>query len=236
MFADALLDSHHQSRRGWATVTSFGIQAIALACLLIIPLFYTQVLPHIRVMPPIVLAPIGDIAQQPVSRPTTARGPSIYTIARNDIFMAPSRVPHGINADPEIGVPNIAIGTGGSRVGIPDGILGAPETITSRPLPPPPVVEKPRIVSRMMEGSLLHRVGPIYPPLAIAARIQGTVVLEAVIGRDGAVQNLQVLSGHPMLVPAAINAVNQWRYRPYILNGNPVEVDTHVTVNFILSR
>ncbi len=62
------------------------------------------------------------------------------------------------------------------------------------------------------------------------------MVLEAVIGRDGTVQNLQVLSGHPMLVPAAINAVNQWRYRPYILNGSPVEVDTHVTVNFVLSR
>ncbi len=172
MFADALLDSHHQSRRGWATVTSFGIQAIAVACLLIVPLFYTQVLPHIRVTPPIVLAPIGDIAQQPVARPTTAGGPSIYTIARNDMLMAPSRVPPGINSNPDIGVPNIVIGTGVGRVGIPDGILGAPETMTRRPLPPP-VAEKPPIVSRMMEGSLLHRVEPTYPPVSNSCQNSG---------------------------------------------------------------
>ena len=87
----------------------------------------------------------------------------------------------------------------------------------------------------MMEGNLIIRVQPAYPLLARQVRVQGLVVLRAVISRDGAIENLQVLSGHPMLVQAAVDAVRQWRYRPYVLNGEPVEVETEVKVNFILS-
>ena len=87
----------------------------------------------------------------------------------------------------------------------------------------------------MMEGNLIERVQPLYPPLAKQAHIQGRVILRAVISRNGMIENLQVLSGHPMLVQAAIDAVKQWRYRPYFLNGEPVEVETQVTVNFVLS-
>jgi len=83
-----------------------------------------------------------------------------------------------------------------------------------------------------MEGNLIHRVEPVYPHLAQMARIQGTVMLRAIISRTGSIENLQVISGHPMLVGAAIDAVRQWRYRPYILNGDPVEVETQVTVKF----
>ena len=86
----------------------------------------------------------------------------------------------------------------------------------------------------MMEGYLVHRVQPEYPPLARAARIQGSVQLRALISTQGTIENLQVQSGHPMLVSAAVNAVKQWRYRPYILNGEPVEVETQIMVNFIL--
>ena len=88
----------------------------------------------------------------------------------------------------------------------------------------------------MMEGNLIERVQPQYPSLARQARIQGTVLLSAVISRDGKIENLQVLSGHPMLVQAAMDAVRQWRYRPYYLNNEPVEVETQVTVNFTLAR
>jgi protein TonB len=87
----------------------------------------------------------------------------------------------------------------------------------------------------MMEGNLIYRVQPEYPALARQVRIQGLVVLRAIISRDGTIENLQALSGHPLLVPAALNAVRQWRYRPYVLNGEPVEVETEVKVNFILS-
>jgi protein TonB len=87
----------------------------------------------------------------------------------------------------------------------------------------------------MMEGNLIYRVEPKYPPLARQARVQGSVVLRAIISRSGTIENLQVLSGHPLLTGSAVDAVKQWRYRPYILNGEPVDVETEVTVNFILA-
>ena len=86
-----------------------------------------------------------------------------------------------------------------------------------------------------MEGNLIYKVQPVYPPLARAARVQGTVVLRAMISKNGTIENLQVVSGHPLLVRAAKDAVRQWLYRPYVLNREPVEVETQVTVNFILS-
>jgi protein TonB len=78
-------------------------------------------------------------------------------------------------------------------------------------------------------------VQPIYPPLARSARIQGAVVLQAVISKQGTIENLSVVTGHPMLAPAALDAVRQWRYRPYILNNEPVEVETQITINFSLA-
>jgi protein TonB len=86
-----------------------------------------------------------------------------------------------------------------------------------------------------MEAYLVHRVQPEYPPIAKAARIQGQVLLRAVIAKDGSIENLRVVSGHPMLVTSALNAVRQWQYRPYLLNGDAVEVDTQITVNFVLT-
>jgi len=86
-----------------------------------------------------------------------------------------------------------------------------------------------------MTGMLDKKVEPIYPPLARQARIQGVVTLRAQISKSGDVVNLQLVSGHPMLAPAAIEAVKQWKYRPYLLNGDPVEVETDITVNFTLS-
>jgi len=106
-------------------------------------------------------------------------------------------------------------------------------TATIVPPPPKPVAPPPRI-SHMMEGNLIYKVQPVYPPLARSARIQGSVLLRAIISRSGTIENLNVISGHPMLVGAAIDAVRQWRYRPYILNDEPVEVETQVTVNFSL--
>lgn len=89
-------------------------------------------------------------------------------------------------------------------------------------------------ISHVSEGDLVHKVLPVYPPLARSARIQGQVVLRAVISKQGIIKDLKLLTGHPMLVPAAIEAVRQWRYRPYVLNNEPVEVETQITVNFSL--
>jgi protein TonB len=81
---------------------------------------------------------------------------------------------------------------------------------------------------------VLHRAEPVYPDIAKTSRIQGTVVMFAVIGKDGAVTVLHLVSGHPLLAPAALKAVKEWRYRPSILNGEPVEYQTTITVHFFL--
>jgi TonB family protein len=92
-----------------------------------------------------------------------------------------------------------------------------------------------RVSQGVTQGMIMSKVQPSYPPDARAARIQGSVVMAVVIGKDGNVQEVSLVSGHPMLAPAAIDAVKQWKYRPYLLNGTPVEVDTQITVNFTLS-
>jgi protein TonB len=240
MFADSLLESHwaNGSQRGWTTLASFALQALCAAVVLLLPLVYSEGLPKLHLVS--MGAPIGP---PPGRRTAEAHRPSAATPQndrRTGIIVAPPEVPRGIDpGDPvpvpeESGCPACVPGSTGDSVStnfIPGSIGIAPVIV---PPPPVPVAHAPR-VSRMMEGNLLHKVQPAYPPLARAARIQGPVVLRAIISKAGTIENLQVLSGHPLLVPAAIDAVRQWRYRPYSLNGDPVEVETQVTVNFILS-
>jgi protein TonB len=116
------------------------------------------------------------------------------------------------------------------------GIVSATSSLSAVPklaLPAPP--KRVRISQGVTEGRILQRVEPQYPQIAKAARIQGQVVLTAIISKGGEIENLVLVSGHPMLVPAAIKAVQQWRYRPYLLDGEPVEVETTITVVFELS-
>jgi protein TonB len=138
------------------------------------------------------------------------------------------------NPEPPVDVKGLGIADGTSNRWSENPILNSIANSTSNFALPPTPTRQTR-VSRMMEGNLIQRVQPLYPPLAKQAHIQGRVILRAVISRNGMIENLQVLSGHPMLVQAAIDAVKQWRYRPYSLNGEPVEVETQVTVNFVLS-
>jgi protein TonB len=127
---------------------------------------------------------------------------------------------------------------GGVPGGVPGGSMGGVmgSIIGGTPVAVPKVaVQRVRVSQGVTQGMVIHRVQPTYPPLARTARVQGSVVLAAIIGKDGTVQNLHVMSGHPLLTQAALDAVKQWRYKPYILNGEPVEVDTQITVNFTLS-
>jgi protein TonB len=103
---------------------------------------------------------------------------------------------------------------------------------TSEPTPN----KRVRIASRIAEANLIQDVAPQYPPEAGRARIEGTVVLLAVIGKDGTVREVRVESGLPVFAQAAIDAVKQWRYRPYLLNGEPIEIDSQITINFTLSK
>jgi TonB family protein len=91
-----------------------------------------------------------------------------------------------------------------------------------------------RVAGGVIEGNILIRVQPVYPPEAKAAKEEGAVVLHAIISKDGTMKSLAVISGSPLLQTAALDAVKQWVYRPYLLNGEPTEVDTTITVNFSL--
>jgi protein TonB len=156
--------------------------------------------------------------------------------------IAPRVVPREIlNVDETTAPPPVDLAALGVSDGTGDpmarsgvfGSTGGPSVVLPPP-PPTPSAHPPR-VSRMMEGNLIYRVQPQYPPLARQARVQGTVVLRAMISREGKIEHLQVVSGPALLLKSAMDAVLQWRYRPYYLNNEPVEVETQVTVNFTLS-
>src|SRR6202022_1165201 len=93
-------------------------------------------------------------------------------------------------------------------------------------------LQRIRVGGNVQQANLIRKVTPLYPPLAKQARIQGVVRFTAIIGKDGTIQNLQLVSGHPLLVAAAQQAVSQWQYKPTLLNGEPVEVVTHLALNF----
>jgi len=239
MFADSLLETSwtHRGRRGWTTLTSFGLQAVVIGLLLMIPLLTTVGLPASRS----VSTPVGFFRRHSGPPPENTGSPRrsfMPVVPYTGRIMAPSRIPPTIArtdgpVTPPTG-PDGGIYTGPYAGGGPE--LPLP-TIGTRIMPTiaaPPTIKREFRQSSMLEGSLIRRVQPIYPPLARNARIQGSVILEAVIGRDGSMQNLKLISGHPMLVASAIDAVRQWQYRPYILNGEAVEVETRITVNFIL--
>lgn len=220
------------ARRGWATLTSFAVQATVIGVALFIPLLHPDLLARLDLTPhpvPVFVPQAQAASPQQVSsgRVEAARTPWV--------LVPPRSIPNRIDpsADPAGSEPQPAClfcaAEGGQTV-TPGGIgvipLGNAPTI--------PKLAKPVRISVMMDGYLLRRVQPDYPAPARQSRIQGKVVLAAVIGKEGAIEHLQVLSGHPMLIPAALEAVRQWRYRPYILNGDPIEVDTQITVIFTL--
>jgi protein TonB len=130
---------------------------------------------------------------------------------------------------------------GGVVGGVPGGVLseaaGAGRSMPVLAKPPEPApVKRIRVASRVAEANLIHDVPPLYPPEAGRERIGGTVVLMAVIGKDGSVLDVQVESGLPLLAQAAMEAVKQWRYKPYLSNGEPVEIDSRITINFTISK
>ena len=243
MFADSLLDSGWgtTSKRGWTTVLSFALQALGIGVLLLLPMIYTQGLPQMARLQSLLDPPTPPIGTPPASRPHAAIAPVVHESNMSGLrLIAPPAIPIHVqminedSAPPQVDITGVLWGT--SRGPGRDGVVGSTNMSDSSYVlpPPPPAAHQPR-VSRMMQGNLIHRVEPTYPPLARQARIQGLVLLRAIISKEGTIENLQVVSGHPLLVQAAVDAVRQWRYRPYVLNGDPVEVETQVTVNFLLS-
>jgi len=167
----------------------------------------------------------------------------IQTDIVNGELRTPTKIPQKVQMIKEDEAPPPVMASSGVVGGVPGGILGGQMggviggIISSTPVAVPKVAtpQRVRVSQGVSAGLLVRKVNPTYPPLARQARIQGQVVLRAVISKDGSIEGLTLVSGHPMLAPAAIDAVKQWKYKPYLLNGEPVEVDTEVLVNFTLS-
>ena len=238
MFTSTVSSSwNERSRRGLTTLSSFGVQALVVGALLVLPLLRPAGLPSMRPLPtPVSLG-------QPLEEAPAVRTHAIGNAAANNsaviTLTMPMRIPSLIPVASDDGPPQVgALGPGSPAAlgpGSPDGVRDALGTSPRPIMPSAPVTVAPPIrISHMSEGDLVRKILPTYPPLARSARIQGQVVLQAVISKQGVIEILKLLSGHPMLVPAAIGAVRQWRYRPYVLNNEPVEVETQITVNFSL--
>jgi protein TonB len=165
-------------------------------------------------------------------------------------LIAPKEIPKNIAVIKEEDLPPPMSGAGGVVGGVPGGVPGGAGGVIGGIIggipsaaPPPAVKEvkaatptRVRVGGQVQAANLIKKVTPTYPPLAKQARISGQVRFTAIIGKDGTIQNLQLVSGHPLLVAAARDAVTQWVYKPTLLNNEPVEVITQIDVNFTLSQ
>jgi periplasmic protein TonB len=236
MFEDALMESGGKIKtksKYWSIVTLILNGAI-LAGLAIWPLLHPEALPN-NLMVALLVAP-SPPPPPPPPPPPAAPKVQVHSELMNNELQAPSKIPHVIkqvteSAPPSMGVAGMEGMSGGSGNGVPGGLFGAVGTGPVVKAPPP---QKMKISSGVMNGNLLQKITPRYPEIARQARISGTVVLQATISKTGQIINLKVVSGPAMLQQAALEAVQQWRYRPYELNGEPVEVETTVNVVFNL--
>jgi periplasmic protein TonB len=238
MFEDSTFESGgriHTRSRVWSIAT-FALNASILAAFIVIPLIYPEALPR-RLAEILLSAPPSSPAAPKPQEVTPAQafhGTREFT----DLGLtAPRRIPFGITqlkgheglppGDTIVGLDSGPAIPGGNPFGH---VAAAPRVVSATPKGPQ------RISQGVADGMLVDPVLPIYPPIARAAGVQGTVVLEAIISASGAITNLRVLSGNAMLQQAAVDAVSRWRYRPYLLNGQPVEVETTISVVFNLGH
>lgn len=245
MFEDSLIESQKKikTRRGWTTILSFVLQALAVTILVLIPLVFTQALPISATSVTQLVAPPPPPPPPPPAAKAAPQPEQPKPVTTTDELRVPVKIPQKIAmiketpantaAAPPTGVVGGVPGgvPGGQMGGVIGGVIGS----TTAAVPKVATPNKVRVSQGVTQGLLMKQVKPSYPPLARQARIQGQVVLEAVIGKDGTIQNLHVVSGHPMLTKAALDAVKQWKYKPYVLNGQPVEVETNITVDFSLA-
>jgi len=239
LFQDSLVVSGAKSRarNPWAAVGSVTLLSLLLLALVVIPLFHTDMLPKRETLTMLYVplaAAASNVTSLPVPTSTSRNTPTNVRIpsAVHTMQEAPPSPPVDTAGGLVGGVPGGVVG------GIPGGVLsqvlrstGSAPVLATTPAP-----KRIRVPARMAEANLVYDVAPKYPPEAGRARIEGTVVLLAVIGKDGSVEDVRVERGLSVLAQAAIEAVKQWRYRPYLVNGEPVEVDSQITINFTLSR
>lgn len=244
MFEDSLIESGGKlkTKRGWTSIVSFLLQFMIIGVMVLIPLIFTEALPKTVTLGFLVAPPPPPPPPPPAAAPV-----KVVKVIQTDIvngqLRTPTKIPKKIEMIKEEEAPPPVMASAGVVGGVPGGVPGGSmggvigSVLSSTPVAVPKIAtpQRVRVSAGVTAGLLVKRVQPNYPPLARQARIQGTVVLQAQISKSGDIENLQLISGHPMLAPAAIEAVKQWKYRPYLLNGEPVEVETQVQVNFTLA-
>lgn len=220
-----------------ALTISIAIQTAMVAAIILVPLFGK---PERLVMAKTTPIPPYYPSRAPEQPPQTPQTPVHHVTVINDQFFTPDHIPSHVSTDPgptqEPEPPGILPGLG----------LSAPcaaciPLVDSRPQPQRPADLRPHVPPRIVrthleQAMLLQRVEPVYPALARQIRREGRVELHAIIATDGTVKSLQVVSGDPLLVRSAFDAVSQWRYHPTILDGQPVEVDTYITATYVLQQ
>jgi periplasmic protein TonB len=236
MFEDSTfetMDRIHTRSRGWMMAT-FALNSSILLALVIIPIIHPEMLPQITNAILMQAPPPETQETKPMVR--TEQAPAARTEMPGRAIQAPSTIsrqpyiPGTQEPPPPIDYEGLD--------GRPNGIASADNPFNGRGTHPDVRQAAPmatqRVSSGVMQGMLIHKVIPVYPAVAQAVHASGTVVLQATISRTGVIENLRVVEGPPMLRQAALDAVKQWRYRPYTLNGQPVEVETTVDVQFTL--
>src|SRR5229473_4217415 len=243
MFEEMVVSSpkSKKTNKPWTVILSMVLQATFLAILILIPLIYTEALPRaslatLLIAPP----PPPPPPPPPAAAPVVHVKPQVHLMDAGKL-VAPKVIPKDIkiikeDAEPDPmgmqgGVPGGV--AGGSMGGVIGGVIGG---MGGAPPPPRPAQQRIRQGGSVQAALLVNKVTPVYPPLARQTRISGTVRLHAIISKSGSIQSLEVISGHPLLVRAAMDAVQQWRYKPTLLNGEPVEVDTTIDVIFSLNQ
>jgi protein TonB len=258
MFEQSQLEVSAQGKgQPTSMFVGFALQALMLAGALMASLFFTEAVPRLRFDASLMAPPRAKRNFIPIQQPDVPR--RVVTVKfrpRPSGLVMPPAIPRetlildkpqAVEPEPPEAYIAGAILEDGSSTSNRSGFLGFENGSRDVPEPPEPtttptrqpVVEQTtptRIGGDVAAAMLIHRVQPSYPPLARQVRIQGTVRLEAIISEGGEIANLRLISGHPMLVQASLDAVAQWRYRPTMLNGRPVAVITTVDVNFILGN
>ena len=237
MFEDSLVESTGRIRtrsRRYA-VGSFLLEAALVAVIILVPYLYPAVLPTHYLSVPLIApppAPAPQLAQQRAA--ASLQRPVLLAIDMTAPRQIPDTIPHIVDDAP----PSLVIGGEdgtGHRVNVPGVAASNGDSTSSVPrVRPAKPIGPIHISSGVAQGQLLAPIHPIYPAIALATRTQGTVVVAATISTKGTIANLRVLSGTPLLVNAAVSAIREARYRPYLLNGEPVEVETTIVVIFRL--
>jgi len=225
------------TNKSWTVLASGVLQSACLVMLILVPLFYTRALPKVMLnttfLPSSFAAPVPIAstnaamkAKQPGTRLTFIRG----------VLHQPYRIPDQVSVFAESALPPdpvIGVQSAGNANNF-DLLTNFRNSASSVSSPPPALVGRIKLGGIVQAAKIIDQPQPVYPRLAVIARVQGNVMMHAIIGRDGSVSELQVISGHPLLVQAALDAVKRWRYQPTLLNGEAVEVDTTITVSFVL--